>query len=192
MKREDLGMILKLSRNLLMAKRMIPELVNLGIGITRHIGENMKILVTGGLGFIGSNFIRYMISQCRDVKIINVDKIGTGANPESLRDINGLRNYQFVRGDISNMHLISKLIKKIDAVVNFAAETHVDRSIVKPHTFIKSNILGTFTLLEALRKDIGRGYSLLYPSKNKKGIYDKKWQIIVNVPLEEILGWKRI
>lgn len=112
----------------------------------------MKILVTGGLGFIGSNFIRHILSQYPHAEVINVDKIGLGANPENLREIENAKNYQFVRGDISNPHLTNKLVKDADAIINFAAETHVDRSIAEPYQFVKSNILGTFTILESTRR----------------------------------------
>jgi len=110
------------------------------------------MLVTGGLGFIGSNFCRYIISELPDHEVINVDKVGIGANPANLKDLENQKGYQFIKGDICNPKLMNSLIKEVDAVVNFAAETHVDRSIADPATFIKSNILGTFTLLEAIRK----------------------------------------
>jgi len=112
----------------------------------------MKILVTGGLGFIGSNFIRYSLSKFPEIEIINIDKVGFGANPANLKDLKNVKNYQFVRGDITDQKIVTELIKKVDAVVNFAAESHVDRSIADPSPFINSNILGTFTLLEAVRK----------------------------------------
>ncbi len=112
----------------------------------------MHLLVTGGLGFIGSNFVRHMLSKAPDIKIINVDKIGMSANPENLRDVEKLENYRFVKGDISNPSVVEEMVKEVDAVVNFAAETHVDRSISDPGSFVESNILGTFTLLEAIRK----------------------------------------
>lgn len=112
----------------------------------------MRLLVTGGLGFIGSNFVRYMLSEDLDVDLVNVDKIGLGANPENLRDIEKSKNYRFVRGDISNPKIIEDIIKEVDAIVNFAAETHVDRSIADPSSFLRSNVFGTFTLLEAIRK----------------------------------------
>jgi len=114
--------------------------------------KSMKLLVTGGLGFIGSNFIRHVLSESLNIEVINVDKIGLGANPENLREIENAKNYQFVKGDISNPQLTNELVKNIDAIINFAAETHVDRSIAEPDPFIKSNILGTFTLLEAARR----------------------------------------
>jgi len=112
----------------------------------------LRLLVTGGLGFIGSNFVRYVLSEDPDVDLVNVDKIGLGANPESLRDIEKSKSYRFVRGDISNPKIIKDVIKEVDAIVNFAAETHVDRSIADPSSFLRSNVLGTFTLLEAIRK----------------------------------------
>jgi len=112
----------------------------------------MRILVTGGLGFIGTNFIRYMLSRDREVEITNIDKVGVGSNIENLEDLNGQANYRFIRGDISDLKLMAEAVKDVDAIVNFAAETHVDRSIREPRPFIKSNILGVFTILEAMRK----------------------------------------
>ena len=112
----------------------------------------MKLLVTGGLGFIGSNFIRQILSKYPKFEIINIDKIGLGANLENLKDLENRKGYCFIKGDISNFKLINEAIKDVDAVINFAAETHVDRSIVDPTPFIESNIIGTFTLLETERK----------------------------------------
>ncbi len=115
----------------------------------------VRLLITGGLGFIGCNFVRHMLSKNPDVKIINVDKIGLGANPENLKDVEKLENYRFVKGDISNPRVVQAIAREVDAVVNFAAETHVDRSISNPDPFVESNILGTFTLLEVIRKLYG-------------------------------------
>ena len=112
----------------------------------------MRILVTGGCGFIGTNFIRYMLSRDPKVEIINLDKMGIGSNPKNLEDLKDHANYRFIKGDISNPDLINSIMRDTDAVVNFAAETHVDRSIKDPDSFIQSNILGTFTLLESIRK----------------------------------------
>ncbi len=112
----------------------------------------MRILVTGGCGFIGTNFIRYMLSRDPKVEIINLDKMGIGSNPKNLEDLKDHANYRFIKGDISNPDLINSIMRDTDAVVNFAAETHVDRSIKDPNSFIQSNILGTFTLLESIRK----------------------------------------
>jgi len=112
----------------------------------------MKILVTGGLGFIGSNLIRYLLNQHKDIKIVNVDKMGYGSNPANLKDLENDARYDFVKGDISNYKLMEKIIPNVDAVINVAAETHVDRSISNPEAFLQSNTLGTFNILEAIRK----------------------------------------
>jgi dTDP-glucose 4,6-dehydratase len=112
----------------------------------------MRVLVTGGLGFIGSNFIRYMLSTHSDCEIINVDKMGIGANPANLHEVENDRRYTFIKGDICNPQLISRLIHQVDAVVNIAAETHVDRSIADPNVFLQNNTVGTFILLEAIRR----------------------------------------
>ncbi len=109
------------------------------------------MLVTGGAGFIGSNFIRYMLNKYKDLDVINLDKLGYGSNLENLKDIDNSR-YSFVKGDINDFELVSNLIKEVDAVVNMAAETHVDRSISDPYSFLESNIIGVYTILEAIRK----------------------------------------
>lgn len=115
--------------------------------------KSMKILVTGGLGFIGSNFCRHIIKTLPDAELTNVDKIGVGASLSSLTDMEKEDRYKFARGDVCDSKLMSRLIKNKDAIVNFAAETHVDRSIAEPDEFLHSNTLGTFTILEALRKN---------------------------------------
>lgn len=117
------------------------------------MGCNIRtILVTGGCGFIGSNFVRYLL-QSHDYKIINVDKLTYAGNLENLSDTSDHPNYEFVRGDIADKALIEGLASKgVDAVVNFAAESHVDRSIEDPRVFIETNVLGTQVLLEAARK----------------------------------------
>jgi len=112
----------------------------------------MRLLVTGGLGFIGSNFCRFMLRTHSDFELINVDKMGIGANPANLRDMENNRRYSFVKGDITNPQFMHKVIRNVDAVVNIAAETHVDRSISDPYMFLQNNTIGTFTVLEALRK----------------------------------------
>jgi dTDP-glucose 4,6-dehydratase len=112
----------------------------------------MKLLVTGGLGFIGSNFCRHIITQHTDYEVINIDKIGMGANPANLSDVKNEKRYTFIKGDICNQQLLNKTIRQVDAVVNIAAETHVDRSISDPHLFLQNNTIGTFTILEAIRK----------------------------------------
>ena len=113
----------------------------------------MKLLVTGGLGFIGSNFIQYMFLTRQDVEIINLDKMDIGANPSNLKDYRDDKRYTFVKGDIADRKLMDKLVRKVDAIVNFAAQTHVDRSIANPRSFFHSNTLGVFTILESLRNN---------------------------------------
>ena len=119
----------------------------------------MKILVTGGCGFIGSNFIRYMFARHAGISITNLDKLTYAGNPENLRDVEGAYDYDFVQGDICDGALVDAVISEgFDAVVNFAAESHVDRSITGPAEFIQIDVFGTFTLLEACRKRHVRRY----------------------------------
>jgi dTDP-glucose 4,6-dehydratase len=112
----------------------------------------MKLLVTGGLGFIGSNFCRHILTKHPDYELTNIDKIGIGANPANLRDLENNRKYTFMKGDICNPQQLKRIINHTETVVNIAAETHVDRSIVNPFTFLQNNTIGTFTILEAIRK----------------------------------------
>jgi dTDP-glucose 4,6-dehydratase len=112
----------------------------------------MKLLITGGLGFIGSNFIRHVLGEYSDIEVTNVDDLSFGSNPESLADIRNDERYHFERGNIADYERISSLVAGMDAIVNFAAETHVDRSLSDPGSFLKSNVVGVFTILEAMRK----------------------------------------
>lgn len=112
----------------------------------------MKILVTGGLGFIGSNYILHTLEQHHDFKIINLDAKIAGSNSKNLQEIKNNKNYTFVKGNINNQKLVEKLVSTTDAIINFAAESHVDRSIIDPKPFINSNIVGVYTILEAVRK----------------------------------------
>jgi len=112
----------------------------------------MKLLVTGGLGFIGSNFIRYMLTKHDNIQIINLDKLSIGSNPANLRDVEKDERYQFIKGNVTNKKLVENLVSKADAIVNFAAETHVDRSIADPWPFLHSNTIGAITLFEAAKK----------------------------------------
>ena len=114
----------------------------------------MNILVTGGAGFIGSNFVRIALSQDNDIHIVNLDKLTYAGNLDSLRDIEDDSRYRFVHGDICDSKFVEKLFieYKPDAILHFAAESHVDRSIDGPRAFIETNINGTFTLLEVARK----------------------------------------
>ena len=112
----------------------------------------MKLLVTGGLGFIGSNFIIKLLKENENFEIINVDAEFTGSNTDNVTEVQNLKNYQFVQGNITNKILMEKLITKSDAVINFAAETFVDKSIKDANPFLVSNIRGAFTLLDIVTK----------------------------------------
>jgi len=112
----------------------------------------MNILVCGGAGFIGSAFIRNHLKNKSGDVITNLDSLTIGSNIENLKDIENNPNYQFVKDDIKNSETVLKLAKESDVIVNFAAETHVDRSISNPKPFIETNILGTYSILEAARK----------------------------------------
>jgi dTDP-glucose 4,6-dehydratase len=111
-----------------------------------------KYLVTGGAGFIGSNFIRYILNKYKDVEVVNLDKLTYAGNPDNLRDVESEPRYSFIKGDICEEVLVNQIISETDIVVNFAAESHVDRSIGAPDDFIKTDIYGTFVLLEAARR----------------------------------------
>ncbi|HMA60433.1 MAG TPA: GDP-mannose 4,6-dehydratase, partial [Halanaerobiales bacterium] len=112
----------------------------------------MKILVTGGAGFIGSNFIRYILKN-KEIEIINLDKLTYAGNRENLTDIEDDNNYRFIKGDICNQSLVNKIVSdNVDIIINFAAESHVDRSIEDPNKFFNTNVLGTQILLDAAVK----------------------------------------
>ena len=111
----------------------------------------MKLLVTGGMGFIGSNLIRMILSKHTD-HVINVDKLGLGSNLTNLKGFEKEEKYKFIKGNTTDFELVSKLVKVVDAIVNVAAETHVDRSIADPLPFLHSNAIGTFNILEAIRR----------------------------------------
>lgn len=114
----------------------------------------MKFLVTGGAGFIGSNFIRHMLDVHPDLEIINYDILTYAGNLDNLKDIDKQPRYTLIKGDICDQALVNATLEKfpVDAIVHFAAESHVDRSITNPSAFVKTNVLGTHTLLEAARK----------------------------------------
>ena len=111
----------------------------------------MKFLVCGGAGFIGSAFIRNHLQNNSDDHIINIDNLGIGSNLQNLTEIEKNSKYEFIKCDIKNQETINKIAKDVDVIINFAAETHVDRSIANPKPFIETNILGTYSLLEATR-----------------------------------------
>ncbi len=112
----------------------------------------MKLLVTGGLGFIGSNFILKILEKFPDYQITNLDDELYGSNYQNLSEKQNLNNYEFVKGNITNNSTVEKLVSKVDIVINFAAESHVDRSILNAKPFMDSNILGVFTILENIKK----------------------------------------
>jgi len=113
----------------------------------------MTILVCGGCGFIGSAFIRNYLKNNPTKKIINLDSLTIGSNKDNLKQIEKNKNYSFIHDDIRNSEAINKISKDVDVIVNFAAETHVDRSISNPKPFIETNVLGMYSLLEAARKN---------------------------------------
>ncbi len=112
----------------------------------------MKLLITGGAGFIGSNFILYWMKKYPQDKIINLDKLTYAGNLENLKEVKNNPHYKFVKGDICDSRLVNQLVKDIDIIIHFAAESHVDRSILDPSPFIKTNIEGTYVLLQAALK----------------------------------------
>ncbi len=111
--------------------------------------QPLALLVTGGAGFIGSNFIHHWLERYPEDSIINLDALTYAGNKESLSDFEGNNHYRFVQGDITDRELVLDLTKQVDMVVHFAAESHVDRSILDPSIFVKTNVLGTQTLLDA-------------------------------------------
>jgi len=108
--------------------------------------------VTGGAGFIGSNFIRYMLKEHPKYEIINLDVLTYCGNLENLQGVDDSTNYKFVKGDITDKRLVNDLTKDADVIINLAAESHVDRSIQDPDKFLKTNVIGTQTLLEAAKR----------------------------------------
>jgi dTDP-glucose 4,6-dehydratase len=143
----------------------------------------MKILVTGGAGFIGSNFIRHILAEHPEHAIINLDKLTYAGNLENLMDIEHLPSYTFIKGDICDKKLIEGI--EFDAIINFAAESHVDRSILDAYPFIQTNIIGTQNLLEAAKK---RGCRMLHVSTDEvygsieQGLFTEISQISPNSP----------
>lgn len=147
----------------------------------------MNILVTGGAGFIGSCFIRHMLNKYADYKIINLDALTYAGNIENLDDVKDNKNYTFVHGNICDKKLVRELISQVDCVVNFAAESHVDRSITGPEIFIETNVQGTLNLLQA-SKEIGIERYLqvstdeVYGSLGKTGYFYETTPISPNSP----------
>lgn len=128
-----------------------------------------KILVTGGAGFIGSNFIPYFLEEHKDYFIVNLDLLTYAGNLDNLKEVENHPRYQFVKGDICERPLIEKLFNEFDfeGVVHFAAESHVDNSIAGPEAFIRTNVIGTFTLLDVARKKWMKAPFEFHPGKEK-------------------------
>jgi dTDP-glucose 4,6-dehydratase len=149
----------------------------------------MKILVTGGAGFIGSNFVRMVLSEHKDISVVNIDKLTYAGNLENLQGYLEHPNHRFVRGDICDGALIARLLDehKFDAIVNFAAESHVDRSLVDADVFIETNVKGTLTLLKAaLDKKVPRFLQVstdeVYGSLGPQGLFTEQSPIQPNSP----------
>lgn len=113
----------------------------------------MKLLVTGGAGFMGSNFIHYILKKYPDYEIINLDKLTYAGNLKNLSDIENDPRYKFVKGDIADPNIVRELVLQVNAVINYAAETHVDRSILSPREFAETDVIGTLTILNAIREN---------------------------------------
>lgn len=146
-----------------------------------------KLLITGGAGFIGSNFVKYMLNKYPDYEIINLDALTYCGNLENLSDIESNPNYRFIKGDIGDIELVKKITKDVDYIINFAAESHVDRSIEDPEIFIKSNILGTQVLLDAARRTNIKKYlqvstDEVYGSLGKTGYFTENTPLSANSP----------
>ncbi|PEE78049.1 dTDP-glucose 4,6-dehydratase [Priestia megaterium] len=149
----------------------------------------MNILVTGGAGFIGSNFVRHMVETYPNYSIVNYDLLTYAGNLENLKDIESHENYTFVKGDINNRELVNHLVKyhNIDVIVNFAAESHVDRSITEPDIFVKSNLLGTQALLDVakannLKKYVQVSTDEVYGSLGETGYFTEETPLAPNSP----------
>ncbi len=143
---------------------------------------SQTILVTGGAGFIGANFIPYFMAQHPDYKIVNLDKLTYAGNLDNLREVENNPNYTFVEGDICNDKLVNDLFDKhnFTGVIHFAAETHVDNSITGPRPFINTNLVGTFNLLEAART-----HWLDAPHSPKKGMENNRFH---HISTDEVFG----
>ncbi|WP_042462512.1 dTDP-glucose 4,6-dehydratase [Neobacillus dielmonensis] len=149
----------------------------------------MKLLVTGGAGFIGSNFVRYMVNKYPDYNIVNLDLLTYAGNLENLKDIENKPNYKFVRGDIADRDFVQGLFQeeKFDFVINFAAESHVDRSITDPGIFVQTNIQGTLALLDAaksfdVKKYLQVSTDEVYGTLGETGYFTEETPLAANSP----------
>jgi dTDP-glucose 4,6-dehydratase len=143
----------------------------------------MRLLVTGGAGFIASNYIRYVLDAHPDYHVINLDSLTYAGNLENLKDVEGLERYSFVKGDICDSTITEGL--EFDAILNFAAESHVDRSILDAQPFLRTNVMGTYNLLEIARQ---RGCTFLHVSTDEvygsteKGYFNEESPLMPNSP----------
>lgn len=149
----------------------------------------MNLLVTGGAGFIGSNFVRYMLEKFPNYKVVNYDLLTYAGNLENLKDVENHLNYTFVKGDINNRELVDYLVKthEIDVIVNFAAESHVDRSIADPDIFVKTNVLGTQALLDVakannIKKYVQISTDEVYGTLGETGYFTEETPLAPNSP----------
>jgi dTDP-glucose 4,6-dehydratase len=149
----------------------------------------MNLLITGGAGFIGSNFVRYMLEKYPNYKIVNYDLLTYAGNLENLKDVENHPNYTFVKGDINNRELVNYLVKthKIEVIVNFAAESHVDRSITGPDIFVKTNVLGTQALLDVakannIKKYVQISTDEVYGTLGETGYFTEETPLAPNSP----------
>ncbi|REJ11697.1 MAG: dTDP-glucose 4,6-dehydratase [Bacillaceae bacterium] len=149
----------------------------------------MNLLVTGGAGFIGSNFVRYMLEKYPTYKVVNYDLLTYAGNLENLKDVENHPNYTFVKGDINNRELVDYLVKthEIDVIVNFAAESHVDRSITDPDIFVKTNVLGTQALLDVakdnnIKKYVQISTDEVYGTLGETGYFTEETPLAPNSP----------
>jgi dTDP-glucose 4,6-dehydratase len=149
----------------------------------------MKLLVTGGAGFIGSNFVRYMVNKYPEYHIVNLDLLTYAGNLENLKDIETASNYTFVKGDIADRDFVNNLFteQKFDYVLNFAAESHVDRSITNPDIFVQTNIQGTQALLDAaknfgVKKYLQVSTDEVYGTLGETGYFTEETPLAANSP----------
>lgn len=147
----------------------------------------MKLLITGGAGFIGSCFIRHILNTYPDYKIINLDILGYAGNIDNLKDVKNNPNYKFVHGDICDKNLVAELMENTDCCINFAAETHVDRSITGPEIFVLTNVLGTQNLLNwakefKIKRYLQVSTDEVYGSLGKTGYFTEKTSLAPNSP----------
>jgi dTDP-glucose 4,6-dehydratase len=148
----------------------------------------MNVLITGGNGFIGSNFVMFMLNKYPDYQIMNLDALTYAGNIENLRDVHNHSNYTFIKGDIADRKLIDEVFQLgVDIIVNFAAESHVDRSIWDPGIFVKTNIMGTQVLLDAAKKYGVKRYVQIstdevYGSLGETGLFTEQSPLLPNSP----------